>query len=322
MKNYSAPKNQIAIIIIMMLLTGFASSVFASEKAFRTSVFESELSISSTSNYAQDSTILYKIETRDGNEYIGEIVEQDAEKIILNTKSLGTITIQKINMVSMELVDPARLQQGVYWADHMQSTRYFWQPSGYGLKKGEGYYQNVWILFNQFSVGVSDKFLIGGGIIPLFLFNGISTPVWVTPKFSIPIQKDKLNIGVGGLFATVLGESGANFGIAYGTMTLGSKDHNASFGVGYGYAGSDWAKTPTFSFSMLQRTGPKGYFVTENYFIGTDSDFVILSMIGGRRIIGRHAGLDFGLVLPINTGADIFIAIPWLGITLPFGNVP
>lgn len=277
-----------------------------------------------TINYQneQDSVILYRIETNDGNEFIGEIVEQDAEKIIFKTKTLGTITILKINMVSMEIIKEEQFHEGVYWADHMQSTRYFWQPSGYGLKKGEGYYQNVWILFNQFSIGVSDNFLVGGGIIPLFLFAGGPTPVWVTPKFSIPLQKDKLNIGVGGLFATVLGESGANFGIAYGTLTVGSKDHNASFGVGYGYAGSDWATTPTFSFSMIQRAGPKGYFVTENYFIGTDTDFVILSMIGGRRIIGRHAGLDFGLVLPINTGINEFIAIPWLGITLPFGNKP
>lgn len=270
--------------------------------------------------HKQDSVILYRIETTDGNEYIGEILEQNAEKIILKTENLGTITLLKINLVSMDIIDENRIHEGVYWADHMQSTRYFWQPSGYGLKKGEGYYQNVWILFNQFSVGVSDNFLVGGGIIPLFLFAGTPTPVWVTPKFSIPIQKDRLNIGVGGLFATILGESGANFGIAYGTMTLGSKDHNASFGVGYGYAGSDWAKTPTFSFSMIQRAGPKGYFVTENYFIGTDVDFVILSMIGGRRIIGRHAGLDFGLVMPINTGIGEFLAIPWLGITLPFGK--
>lgn len=270
--------------------------------------------------HLQDSTILYRIETRDGNEYVGEIIEQDTEVIVLKTKMLGTITIQKADVVNMDTIDPIRVQEGVYWEDHMQSTRYFWQPSGYGLKKGEGYYQNVWIFFNQFSVGASDNFLIGGGIIPLFLFAGAPSPVWITPKFSIPIQKDRLNIGVGGLFATVLGESGQYFGITYGTMTLGAKDHNASFGVGYGYAGNDWARTPTFSFSMLQRTGPKGYFMTENYFIGTDSDFLILSMIGGRRIIGRHAGLDFGLVLPINTGIGEFIAIPWLGITLPFGK--
>lgn len=270
----------------------------------------------------QDSVIRYKIETRDGNEYIGEIIQQDAEKIILKTANLGTITILKINLVSMDVIDEKRMHEGVYWADHMQSTRYFWQPSGYGLKKGEGYYQNVWILFNQFSVGVSDNFLVGGGMMPLFLFGGAPTPVWVTPKFSIPIKKDKLNIGVGGLFATVLGESGTSFGIAYGTMTVGSKDHNASFGVGYGYAGSNWASTPTISFSMIQRTGSKGYFVTENYFIGLDADYFILSMIGGRRIIGNHAGLDFGLVIPISPYLDQPIALPWLGITLPFGNKP
>lgn len=308
------------LISILFVVINTNSIGFAESKLVALKLNHSKELFAYHTSFQQDSTILYTIETKDGNEYVGEILEQDSEKIVLKTNNLGTITILKENLVSMDIIDPDRMQEGVYWANHMQSTRYFWQPSGYGLKKGEGYYQNVWILFNQFSVGVSDNFLIGGGIIPLFLFAGTPTPVWVTPKFSIPIQKDRLNIGVGGLFATVLGESGLNFGIAYGTMTLGSKDHNASFGVGYGYAGNDWASTPTFSFSMLQRTGPKGYFLTENYLIGTDADFFILSMVGGRRIIGRHAGLDFGLVLPINTGLDEFIAIPWLGITLPFGN--
>ena len=320
MKSQSSSK---AIITLSLLLIDV---LFTFHKTIASDVFPrldaKEADVIKESLMVQDSTITYKIETTDGNEYIGEIIEQNAQLIILKTKNLGIITIQKANVVSIDVIDPNRVQGGVYWGDHMQSTRYFWQPSGYGLKKGEGYYQNVWIFFNQFSIGVSDKFLIGGGIIPLFLFAGAPSPVWVTPKLSIPVQQDKLNLGVGGLFATVLGESDSNFGIAYGTVTIGSKDHNASFGLGYGYAGSSWSRTPAFSFSLLQRTGPKGYFVMENYFLDVDTDFFILSMIGGRRIIGNHAGLDFGLVLPLNTGLNEFIAIPWLGITLPFGNKP
>lgn len=268
----------------------------------------------------QDSIILYKIETRDGNIFIGEIIEQDSEKILLKTKNFGTINIFKINMKSMDIINSDRIIDHIYWADHMQSTRYFWQPSGYGLKKGEGYYQNVWILINQFSVGVTDNFLIGGGMIPLFLFAGGSTPVWFNAKGSIPINKDNFNLGVGGLFATVLGEEGINFGIVYGTITIGSKDKNVSFGTGYGYAGSNWANSPTFSFSALQRTGPKGYFLTENYFISTGDGVGILSMIGGRRIIGQHSGLDFGFLIPFSPGQDFFLAIPWLGLTIPFGS--
>ena len=50
-----------------------------------------------------------------------------------------------------------------------------------------------------------------------------------------------------------------------------------------------------------------------------DENLLILSL-GGRHIINK-AGLDYGFVLPFSSDLDEFIAIPWLGITIPFGNV-
>ena len=67
------------------------------------------------------------------------------------------------------------------------------------------------------------------------------------------------------------------------------------------------------------RTGAKGYFITENYFIGTPDNFIVLMSVGGRRIIQR-AGLDFGAFIPIGADIDSFVAIPWLGLTIPFGQ--
>ena len=269
----------------------------------------------------QDTTLTYRITTIDGNEFIGTLVEQDPQKIVLKTSNLGVITIQKINLKSMEIIETEKIKDGAYWADHMQSTRHFWSPNGYGLRKGEAYYQNVWIFFNQFSVGITDNILLGGGIIPAFLIAGTPTPVWITPKVSFPVVKDKVNIGVGGLFATVIGEDNANFGIAYGTATFGPRDKNVTVGVGYGYAGNSWASSPTFSLSYIARVGRKGYFISENYLISVDNDYLFLGMIGGRSILGNSSvGLDYGLVVPIASDMGTFIAIPWLGVTVPLGK--
>lgn len=269
-------------------------------------------------NQQRDSTQLYRIETIDGNEYIGFIVEEDEKQIVVKTDRLGKITLRKIDIKKLTIVNSVQMKNGEYWFDNPQSTRYFWQPNGYGLKKGEGYYQNVWIFFNQVSVGVTDNFLIGVGIVPLFLFAGAPTPVWIAPKLSIPIKKDKLNMGAGALMGTVLGEEDTNFGIAYGTVTVGSRDKNFSVGLGYGYAGGDWADAPTISFSAMIRTGKRGYFLTENYYIGSGGDDLMLFFIGGRRLI-KNSAIDFGLVIPTQTDG-ILIAIPWLGVTFPFGN--
>ena len=161
------------------------------------------------------------------------------------------------------------------------------------------------MLFNQVSYGVTNYFSIGAGILPVFLFGGGATPVWITPKFSIPVVKDKFNVGAGALVGTVLGESGTGFGLLYGLTTAGSRDMNISLGVGYGVSGSGWAKSPLISLSALARTGARGYLITENYYINMDGETLVLLSAGFRWVI-KKAGLDFGLVMPIAAGFDFF----------------
>jgi hypothetical protein len=187
-----------------------------------------------------------------------------------------------------------------------------------GLRKGEGYFQNVWVLWNQASIGVTDYFSIGAGLVPVFLFGSSMTPVWIVPKFSIPVVKDQFNLGVGAIAGRMMGEGG-NFGILYGTGTLGNRNKNISFGMGYGFVDGELAKKPMMNLSFMYRTGVKGYFVSENYYFhGSIRDLVLLSF--GGRVITKTVGLDFGLIIPIQNNLNTAIAIPWLGITVPFGR--
>jgi hypothetical protein len=265
-----------------------------------------------------DSTALTRVEMNDGNEFIGHIVSQDTSILILQTDKLGNLTFNKKDIVKITPIHTENIKKGEYWFENPQSARYLWSPNGYGLKKGEGYYQNIWVLFNQVSYGVTNYFSVGAGILPVFLFGGGATPVWITPKFSIPVVKDKFNVGAGALVGTVLGESGTGFGLLYGLTTAGSRDMNISIGVGYGVSGSGWAKSPLISLSALARTGARGYLITENYYINLDGETLVLISAGFRWVI-KKAGLDFGLVMPV--AADLtFFAVPWLGITIPFGK--
>jgi hypothetical protein len=266
----------------------------------------------------RDTTKLYRVEMKDGNEFIGKILSEDKTAIHLRTEKLGDLSIKWTEITKLSAVEPAEMKNGEHWFDNPQATRYFWSPNGYGLKKGEAYYQNVWVVFNQVSVGLNDYISLGGGLVPLFLFAGAPTPVWITPKVSIPVVENKFNVGGGGLLATIIGVDATSFGILYGITTFGSRDKNLSLGIGYGYAGTDWANTPTFTLSGMFRTGRRGYLLTENYFIGGVEDNLVLLSIGGRRIIKR-SGLDFGLFIPSNTGGNL-VAIPWLGLTIPLNK--
>lgn len=264
----------------------------------------------------QDS-IKTRVETIDGNEYIGVIQEKTADKIRLKTDKLGEITILTSDIKRISEVTQAIAKDGTYWLDNPQATRYFWAPNGYNLKAGEGYYQNVWVFFNQAVFGLTDHISAGAGVVPLFLFAGAPTPAWITAKFSVPVVENKFNLGAGALVGTVIGEEKTGFGILYGISTFGSKDKNLNIGLGWAFAGGEMAKNPTVNISGMIRTGPKGYFITENYFIGTTDEFVVMMMIGGRRIIKR-TGLDFGAVIPISSAMDGLVVAPWLGFTIPF----
>nr|NQU91633.1 hypothetical protein [Bacteroidota bacterium] len=268
---------------------------------------------------AQESsdTTLYQVEMTGGNEFLGYILKQDSETILLKTENLGTLTIPRSSITKITEIKKTQIVQGSLWNENPQASRYFWSPNGYGLNAGEGYYQNVWVLFNQISIGITDNISIGGGFIPLFLFAGGPTPVWLTPKFSVPLVKDKLNLGGGALMGTVVSEEGASFGIVYGTLTTGSKDKNFSAGLGYGYADHEWTNAPVINLSAMIRTGRRGYFLTENYFFSTSGETVVLLMAGGRYLV-KKASIDYGLMIPIAKDMDGFVAVPWLGIVFPF----
>ena len=150
------------------------------------------------------------------------------------------------------------------------------------------------------------------------MFSGSETPVWITPKYSIPVDSDKLAFGGGALIGTVIGGDD-DFGVVYGTTTLGNRDQNATFGVGYGYIEDDFASRPTFTFSAMIRTSKTAYLITENYFLSTGSDSIGLLSIGGRRI-WNNVSLDFGGITPVGGGIDEIIMIPWLSIAVSFGR--
>ena len=276
------------------------------------------------SQETQDSTTLWIMETTDGNEFTGTIIQKDSTGVILLTSIYGELHVAQGNIKKLIRVKSDRLVEGEYWFGNPHATRYFFGPNVYGLRKGEGYYQNTWILLNQVNYGITDHLQIGGGILPLFLFAGSPTPVLLTPKLSFPVVRDKFNLGAGLLFAHVLGD-GSSFGIAYGASTFGNRESNLTLGAGWGFSAYDsdwdWSDRVTLMLSGMTRVGKKTYLITENYYLSVgEGESIGIIMLGGRSVQKRLA-VDYGLVLPVGTDLGEFLAIPWLSITLPFGNI-
>lgn len=283
------------------------------------------LQITASKAQVTPDTSLVVIETTDGNQYIGVIVSQTEESILLRTETIGEISLQKSSVKSIKPVKKTELKKGEYWFENpYATTRYFYNPSGYGLPAGQGYYQNTWIFMNQVSVGITDNVSIGLGMVPTFLFalgeEDVVVPLWITPKVSIPVKEDKVNIGLGALYLTLIGEDVGGVGILYGVSTFGPKNKNLSLGLGWGYATEGGiAKRPTLSISYIHRGKPKWAFLTENYFISAGNEAALI-LSGGARHIGKKLSIDFGglTFLAVTEGQDTFPIIPWLSIAVPF----
>lgn len=266
-----------------------------------------------------DSLEIYQIQTDDGNEYVGNLVEETETHYTIHTENLGLLQIKKTTVKKMIKVTSSQIHQGHVWTDNPQSARYFWAPNGYGLKKGEGYYQNIWVLFNQVSYGFTDHFSLGAGLMPLFLFASDVNPVWIQPKFSFPVVKDKFNLGAGTIFFHAIGEDGSGGGLLFLTATAGSTDQNISLGMAYAYTLDDMSSVPLWNLSLMNRLNQKTYLISENYLAIHNGEVGGFLSLGLRKMVKR-VGLDFGLFVPFAPDMEQTIALPWLGISVPFGK--
>jgi len=219
--------------------------------------------------HAQETTSeeqLYRVEMNTGEVLVGTIVSEDDEEVILRTEQLGEVTLKRASIESIKKVDPGRIRDGEYWFPNPQSTRYLFAPNAIGIRKEEGYYQNTWVLFNNVNYGVSNNFSIGAGTVPIFLFGAEALPLWILPKVSVSTPQQNLHVAGGALLGGVIGEDGGGVGLFYGNATVGSRDHNATIGLGYGYLGDEISDTPAVNISGMTRIGKKTYLISENYF--------------------------------------------------------
>jgi hypothetical protein len=258
------------------------------------------------------------IKHNDGNTYQGEIVNINSEIVKLSTKTLGTIELDREDLKSIESTTEKDISKGNLPMHSVFGSRYYFGPSSLGLKKGEGYYQNLLIFYNQVGYGVTDHFTIGASMVPLFLFGG-PTPFGLSAKVHTHLA-DNISISAGFLGGGIIGDLSDDFGdfgdnlggIGFGTFTLGNRRQNFTLGGGITTTGEG-----VLNISGQLPLSKKFFLVSENYI--TQGAWVTIT---GGRYMFKQVGFDFGLLRPLGQG-DIgdFIGFPYIGVTLPFGNV-
>jgi len=261
----------------------------------------------------------YHITLHGGNEVYGYIVERKKNELDFQTKSLGKVTIAVSDIKKMREIQGESIKGGQYWFPNPNNTRYLFSPTAIPIKKGEGYYQNAYIISNSANYGLTDNFSIGGGII-------LPTVVFLTPKFGFKVA-EKFHLGGGAIvgFVTEL----STVGILYGVATYGSDEHNITLGGGYGFYDEELVRNPIITFCGMTRVGKRVALVTENWFLPYQDDdythgawttkteyYTLLSY--GIRIMNEKITFDIALINNRDIIEIMPLGIPYIDFVYKF----
>lgn len=290
--------------------------------------------------YAQDGTPTPTtarqsvIHMKDGSTLRGQVIAETNDEVVVRTDNLGEVRLSRDKIDRLEELTDGYYRNGQYWFPNPHSTRYFFAPSALTLKKGEGYYQNTYVFVNSAVMGVTDHFTMGAGFVLNPTFRDWQV-FFITPKVSFPSQ-GPVTLGAGligvGIFnraynydyQTNTTTSKINLdlaGIAYGNVTLGNSEQNATLGLGWAFANEEFASSPILNFNYMTRVGRKVGLVTENWLlIGNSRQSAVGLLSGGVRFFGERTSIDLALWVPAAAGLDTFIAIPYVDFVLKFGK--
>lgn len=251
-----------------------------------------------------DTTKYVRIILQNGGVFEGELIEIDESSFLIDTELLGHMRIDKTTILTVVYIQEDEVGLVVYkdrTGDiNPQSSRYFFAPSAIPLKKGEGYFQNAYLIYNQVSYGISDNFT-AGLTMTIFGTGG-------SFKFGGKID-DKFYASVGAI-GIIPFWGGDITGIAFANITIGDERTNASISFGMPFDGE-----PIINFSAMKELNRYTWLMTENYvFLGDNYSFY---SIGVRRASERRDVLrDYAMVIFPDLG--VLLPIPWFSVTIPF----
>ncbi len=271
------------------------------------------------------------VTTTEGAILYGQIIERDERRLLLGIEEdEEPLAIPNEQVFALHPTDEYRprrssrtqrdsTRQGRISQEPLpekaHDLRQIFAQNGIGMKKGEGYYQNVWVLGNMATVGVADNFAVTVGAVPLFFLDDTPTPLWVGAKLTVPGTAEDVNLSVGGTLLMVAGEHDPFYGTGYAIMTLGSRRNHANIGVAI-LSNFD-GFLPIITAGFAARLGKRWGIVSENYLALPTLSVQTGILSAGFRYFSTNSVVDFGVVLPTVDLLDILVILPWLSVTVP-----
>ncbi|MBN2485059.1 MAG: hypothetical protein JXB34_03700 [Bacteroidales bacterium] len=151
---------------------------------------------------------------------------------------------------------------------NQHQSRHVFTPTAFNLKKGELYYNTMYLAVHDVQYGLNNHLSIGmGTTVGLF-------PFYITPKATI-YHGNKTALAIGDIM--MIGTWGRSFfgNVAYGVFTVGDQFRNVSIGAGHLHLSGDVNNTNNkalFNISAMVKLSDYFYFITENYYTWFDEE--------------------------------------------------
>lgn len=264
------------------------------------------------------------VETKDGSVIYGYFMEESASFLVVRSASLDIVSIPIQEVAKIKYVKVMSEVDGKgYPIDYHNSTRYLLSPSGYALKKGQSYYENIWVFWNSFAYGFTDNFTLSASTELVSVLFGKQFPlIFLNAKYSVPFKNDTGAFGINLSYLTVPQDDFTSFLFMTGAITFGGRNNNLTVGAGGGFRLENGVKDEVLpvTVSYMGRLSKKLSFITENWFIIQD-DLTNTSgaISAGIRVHFKNPGsaLNITLARPLDDGFSI-IGLPFVSATVGF----
>jgi long-subunit fatty acid transport protein len=280
----------------------------------------------------KETTKQVHVDLKDGKKIEGKLIERIGDTVVIETDSfIAHVNIKNIKSIEELNTDKTNLYKYLY-NENRHAPHGFFAPTGFGLRKGEGYYKNFYLFMNHLNYGFTDNFSLEFSTETLSLLasgNGTSPfqVIYLVPKLSYTVAKD-VNLGIGMYIARLgsdlSGSNGTTFAVPFGVTTFGNRNNNLSVGLGTLLFSPSANETNIFvlSLSGQLRLAKNFGLVTENYLFkspnfgfSNNSSFPLNSI--GMRYMSHSFSFDVGVSFTL--GQDNF-RLPVLGFSVPFGH--
>jgi hypothetical protein len=259
---------------------------------------------------AVDSTKTVELRLADGSVLVGNILSVDEDELELR-KDATRIFVRLDQIRSVREIDLTR--KGALWFENPNYSRLFFSPTARPLRKGDGYYQNIYVFFNNFAYAATDHIALTAGFTLLPTIRISEQLYFLTGKFGMEVAENHY-LG-GGLGFAGAGE--ANEGIIIGYANYTRSFHRASFTGGaaaFTLSNTD-AGTYAFYFGGDYRLSQRVAVVSENFIFPESDDPLGISY--GLRLMGQRMSFDLAYFRP-GLGSDVGLGIPYVDVVINF----